>query len=307
MKKSTFHLLFVLLLIVALPVSAFARCADLPTGLDAQKQQNISRIEVGQTFDDILDQGWIAIGLYSDFAPYSFKNQDGDIDGIDVAIGRLLAEKMGVEPRFYLLEAGENVDADLRNYVWKGRLLGGPLMHIMMHMPYDADFACRNEMVKLTGQYYKESLAIAYNQEFYNESPPLPAYFRFDPVAVENDTLADFYLSGLARGQVLPNVRRYQTTDEALDALFAGEVNAVMGAKGQLQHRANASDSDAITSHMPPMPGLAIGEWTLGLAVRHTNRDLGYEVDYIIEQALADGTIVDIFKRYHVDFMAPER
>ena len=59
--------------------------------------------------------------------------------------------------------------------------------------------------------------------------------------------------------------------------------------------------------HAPPLPAFSVGRWTLGVAVRHTNRDLGYDVDYAIEKALASGAIQAIFERHGVSFQPPER
>ena len=55
-----------------------------------------------------------------------------------------------------------------------------------------------------TGQYQTEGIAIAYDKAAYPEEKPVPAYFRFDTVAVENDSIADFYLSNpIARASQL--------------------------------------------------------------------------------------------------------
>ena len=82
------------------------------------KPQNTSRDYVGQTLDEIRERGWIDIALYEDFPPYSYE-KDGKAAGIDVEIGRIIAEDLGVEARFRLVQAGETLDADLRNWVWK--------------------------------------------------------------------------------------------------------------------------------------------------------------------------------------------
>lgn len=278
--------------------AAHARCEDF---VPQPKPQNASRDIVGKDLDEIQEQGWIEFAVYEDFAPYSYE-AGGKAAGIDVEIGRLIAEDLGVEPRFRLVGAGETLDADLMNYVWKGAVIGGRVSNVMLHVPYDSDFACRIEQVVFTGQYATESLAIAYARAEYPEDPPLPAYFRFDTVAVENDSISDFYLSGLAGGQLLANIRRFPTTEEAMAALANGEVKAAMGPRGPLE----AGMTEATGIHQPPLPGLARKAWTLGVAVHMSYRALGYAVDDAISAALQDGRIAAIYETHGLTFQPPE-
>ncbi|MEM8755373.1 MAG: transporter substrate-binding domain-containing protein, partial [Pseudomonadota bacterium] len=253
--------------------------------------------------DTIQDRGWIEFAVFEDYPPWSWEEK-GEATGVDVEIGRLIAEALEVEPRFMFVAPGENLDADLRNYVWKGPIVGGRVANVMLHVPYDSDFACRVEQVVFTGQAYAEEVAIAYAKAAYeDDEKPVPAYFRFDLVGVENDTIADFYLSSLAGGQLLANIRRYPNYSAAMAALRAGDVKAVMGPRAELEHGAD----DGVAVHTPPLPGFAKGSWTLGVAVNHRYRPLAYSVDAAIEEALADGRIASIFDEYGLTFAAPER
>ncbi|MEM7548006.1 MAG: transporter substrate-binding domain-containing protein [Pseudomonadota bacterium] len=282
-----------------LPDSAAARCDDFVPG---PKPQNTSRDFVGHDLDTILDRGWMAFAVYEDYPPYSW--EDGSTPrGVDIEIGQLIAESIGVEARFMFVSAAENLEADLRNHVWKGPLIGGRVANVMLHVPYDSDFACRVEQVVFTGQAYGESIAIAYDQATYPDEKPVPAYFRFDTVGVENDTISDFYLSALGRGQLRANIRRYPSYTAAMEALTAGEVKAVMGPRAELEHRL----TDAIGLHEPPLPGFGKGSWTLGVAVHQAYRPLSYSVDAAIEDALADGQIEQIFADHGLTFTKPVR
>jgi polar amino acid transport system substrate-binding protein len=286
----------VLTLQLAAPL-AHARCEGY---VPQPKPQNADRDIVGKDLDEIQERGWIEFALYENFPPYSF-DEGGEPAGIDVEIGRIVAAELGVEPRFRLVAVGENLDADLFNYVWKGAVVDGHVSNVMMHVPYDSDFACRVEQVVFTGQYATESLAIAYLRDAYPEDPPLPAYFRFDSVAVENDSISDFYLSGLAGGQILSNIHRYPSAEAAMAALAGGEVKAAMGPLGELQ----AGMTEAIGVHQPPLPGLAKEEWTLGVAVHMSYRALGYAVDDAISAALQDGRIAGIYEARGLTFRPP--
>lgn len=286
-----------LCLVALLPLLAAAQ------SLSVSRVQNPDRtFTPGADYDTIVDRGWISFGVYDDFAPYSWE-EAGALRGVDIALGHLIAKGLGVEARFTLMGADETVDDDLRNYVWKGPLVGGDVVNVMLHVPYDRELDYRNELVVLTGKYMVERIAIAYRKAAYSEDPPVPAYFRFDTVGVENDSLADFYLSRLAGGSVIPNMRRYASTPEAMAGLRAGEVMAVMGPYSQLQHGLDETTG----LHRPPLPGLALGEWTLGVALRHNYRQLGYAVDDAIGAALADGSLAAAFAEYGLDLQPAER
>ena len=274
-------------------------CADYTP---QQRPQNVGRDIVGQELDQIQDQGHMLFAVYEDFPPYSWE-EGGQPRGVDIEIARLIAKDLGVEARFNFVDAGENLDADLRNNIWKGPIIGGRVANVMMRVPYDSSFKCRVEQVVFTGQYAAEAIAIAYDKTSYPEEKPVPAYFRFDSVGVENDSIADFYLSSFAGGQLAGNMQRHTTMAEAMAALNAGQVMAAMGPLGQIEY--GLSDSSDV--HQPPLAGFAVSKWTLGVAVNFRYRPLSYAVDDAINYALQDGRIAAIYADYGLSFQEPER
>ncbi len=274
------------------------RCADVVPGA---RPQNTDRDFVGQTLDEIRERGFIEFAVYEDFPPYSWQ-EAGAPKGVDIGVGAIIAEFIGVEPRFRFVAAGETLDADLMNYVWQGAAVGGRVSNVMLRVPYSATLGCRIDQVVLTGQYANEAIAIAYRRDIYPDKPPKPPVFRFETVGVENDSLADFYLGTIAGGQVVPMVRRFRTTELAMAALRAGEVTAVMGAQAQLEHGA----AEGIAVHLDHLPGLAIGTWTLGAAVHQSHRDLAYEVGDAVAAAVADGRMAALFAAHGVSFHPPD-
>lgn len=274
-------------------------CADFEL---QPKPQNVGRDIVGKEMDMLQDQGHMLFAVYENYPPFSWEDA-GKPRGVDIEIARIIAQDLGVEARFNFVAAGENLEADLRNNVWKGALIGGRISNVMMRVPYDSTFKCRVEQVVFTGQYAKESVAIAYDKANYPDEKPVPAYFRFDSVAVENDSIADFYLSSFAGGQLNKNVQRFTDMSDAMSALNLGEVNAAMGPLGQLEH--GLSTTTAV--HQPPLAGFAVSEWTLGVAVNFRYRPLSYAVDDAINFALQDGRIEQIYQSYGLTFQVPER
>lgn len=281
------------------PALAADPCAD---HIPQPKPQNVGRDIVGQDMDTIQDQGHMLFAVYEDYPPYSWQ-EAGKPRGVDIEIARLIAEDLGVDARFNFVAAGENLDADLRNNIWKGALIGGQVSNVMMRVPYDSAFKCRVEQVVFTGQYASESIAIAYDKASYPEEKPVPAYFRFDAVSVENDSISDFYLSSFAGGQLASKLQRFPNMVEAMSALRDGEVKASMGPLGQLEY----GSGDTTSIHQPPLAGFAVSKWTLGVAVNFSYRPLSYAVDDAINYALQDGRIADIYARHGLSFQAPAR
>ncbi len=287
--------------VLAVPVAGFAAdpCAD---HVPQPKPQNAGRDIVGQELDQILEQGFMTFALYSEYPPYSWQEK-GQARGVDIDVAHLVAEFIGVEPRFKFVAAGENLEADLRHNLWKGPIVGGAVSNVMMRVPYDSAFRCRVEQVVFPGQYHEEGVAIAYSTLAYeDDDKPVPAYFRFDTVAVENDSIADFYLTSLGRGQTAKGVRRFETMADAMDALNKGEVMAAMGPRAQLEFHAG----DTVAIHEPPLPGFSRASWVLGTGVHFAYRPLAYSVGDAITEGLSDGRIEAIFNAYGLSFHPPQ-
>ena len=233
--------------------------------------------------------------------------------GVDVDVGRIIAAGLGVAARFRFVQAGETLEADLQNYVWKGALVGGHVSNLMLRVPYNSEFTCRVEQVVFTGQYVGKRIGIAYALAAYpdvvpgattegrHDGAPVPAFFRYDAVGVENDSIADFYLSSNIGAE--GKMHRFKSVGAAMQALQAGEVMAVMGPLSELESGAG----DGVRVHTPPLPGFALGTWTLGLALHQSHRDLGYAVDDAVAAGLADGRIAAAYKARGLDFTPPVR
>ena len=137
-----------------------------------QKLQNTFTQDIGRSLDQIREDGWMEFALYDDFRPWSW-SEDGKPRGIDVDLARLIAADLGVKARIRLVTSSETLDADLLNYVYKGATVGGRVSDVMLHVPYDVEYACRFDQVVFTGQYAVERLAIAYGTAGDPETGPV--------------------------------------------------------------------------------------------------------------------------------------
>jgi len=264
------------------------------------------RDRVGIDYDSIIERGYIEIGVYQDFAPYSWRDSAGQLVGVDVELAQLIADGLGVDLRVIDLPADENVDTDLRNYVWRGHYMGQRVVNVLMRVPYNRELDYRNELAGLTGRYAQERFAIAYRVSEYPDEAPWPGSFTSKTVAVENHSLPDFYLTGLQQGALIPNISRRRTLEEAIALLRDGDVTAVMGIRARLEHFLRDDPEFAVESG--PLPGLSIGSWPIGIATAfYTARMLSYEVDDILTAAVRDGRVEAIYRAHGLTWDAPGR
>ena len=276
----------------------------LLAGLAAVPLAGVARAEqLGDNLDVILARKSIRIAAYDDFAPYSFRD-NGQIQGVDIEVGRLIAKAMKVEPEFELKPSGENTDGDLRSNIWKGPISGGDVVNLMLRIPYDKDLALRNDLVKLTGRYSVEKIALAFRWERLGQKPQVEMLRDFK-TGVEIASTADYYLTNIVKGPGQSAVVHFRDMEAAMRSLARGDIDAVMGPLGQLEygkrHEPKAIQIDSIM-----LPGLAYGRWTLCGAVRTNHRDLAYAVDDAVKAAIADGSMAAAFAKYGLSYTAPD-
>jgi ABC-type amino acid transport substrate-binding protein len=253
------------------------------------------------SLEKIRAAGVLRVAVYRDFEPWAW--YDGaTLRGIDVDLGAAIAQKLGVKVEFRDFLAGEDVDDDLRNMVWKGPATGGMVSDIMMHAPFDRAFALRNDRAVIVAPYYRESFAIGCSREIDCEDPPVQ--FKGHKIAVELNSIPDFYMSGQFGGALRSDVVHMTSGMVALDAVRDGKSDLAMATRAQVEH-ALAKGGDALVARKGPIPALTSPGWDIGLAVKDDSRDLGDRLDALIPELVADKTIPAIFEKYGVTLRAP--
>jgi len=253
------------------------------------------------SLDEITEKGEVGIAVYRDYFPFSYR-QDGRVVGIDVDVARYIAKRMEVRLNLIEQTADENVEDDLRNAIWKGHYLGGQVADVMLHVPYDREFALKNDLVFFFGAYYQERVGLAWNPEVAGEQATI-AVFRFNKIGVELDTIADFYLASALNGAILKNVVHLPKPRAVTDALISGETAGAAGPLTQLEAGLKGY-REKFRTGMVPMRGLR-SHWLLGAAVKHTYRQLGYYVGDILAQMVNDGAMKEIFESHGVTYYPP--
>lgn len=266
-----------------------------------------------RTYDIILASGYLKVGVYENFPPYSY-DVDGEPRGIDVELGRRIAGAMGVEFKVHWITPDENLGDDLRNNVWKGHYLAKQrLADVMLRVPYDKAYAYMqdstgeyiNEQVVLFGPYQQETWQIAFNPEKL-DSVETVAVFQYHLIGVEIDTLPDFYLSSGLRGRMREQVRHYPNVRDAFSAMREGEVSAVMGMRAEIDHELARPENAGFKAAGNGFPGIGKQVWDVGMAIKHTHRQLGYALEAIVDKLVKSGELNELFASQELRYSVPD-
>lgn len=245
----------------------------------------------------IRHSGVLKVALYRNFAPFS---HDGH--GVDVDLAEALAAKLGVKMSPLWFDADENMEDDLRNMVWKGHYLGYGPADVMMHAPIDPAYMAKVDRVKFFAPYHRERYAIARQLDLL---PTLDDFAPFEklPLGVEGDTLAASVMLSAEGGRYRNTIKTFRSAGEAVAALKAGAVAAVLAQQGELEGGLRGDARMAID--LPPHPILQKRQWPLGLAVKKQSDDLAQALQAAINELTADGTLKAIMQRHGVQHRQP--
>jgi ABC-type amino acid transport substrate-binding protein len=267
---------------------------------------------VGESLEEIREKGRIKIAVYEDFRPFSFV-EDGDLVGIDVEIAKAIAKGLDLRLELMAVQADENVDADLRNHIWRGPRIGArsegsiavdAVANLMLHVPYNKELDVRNELAVLFSPYFEDRVSIARDPEQFEGGEFSLFDLEGKTVGVELDTLSDFYLSSTWGGKLRSALQRFRRPDDGMAALLAGEIAAFMGPVSQIEGALGDRRED-FDFDQTALPGLAIDSWSVGAAVRENARDLRWEAGDMIDAMVRNGEMAGIFSQYGVDYRSP--
>jgi ABC-type amino acid transport substrate-binding protein len=252
---------------------------------------------VGLSLDEIRARGRLRVGLYEDFAPFCAVGGEGPI-GIDSDIARLIAARLGLILEPVLFQAGEIVDDDLRNHVWRGTVVDRSTVNLLLHVPYARELQTRSELVVLVQPYFTESLALVRDPKRLADEEVLEE----GPIGVELDSLASVRLGVLQGGRLRERLVHYRRPEDGVSALVAGEIAAFAGLLSQIEAGLGV-EKERFT--VGSLPDSGIAAWPIGGAVHENARDLGYTAGDILAEAARDGTMAAIFAAHGVSFRPP--
>ena len=266
-----------------------------------------------RSYDQMIAAGEIKVAVYKDFAPYSF--QDGDTPrGVDVELAQALAKAMGVQLTLIWAPAGEKLDDDLRDYIWRGsQLHNQQLADLMMRAPYDRNYAQKrndqgeleNGHVVMFGPYQNEQWQVAYDRRSLDKVASV-AVFEQHPIGVEVDSVPSFYLTSVFNGMLAAKTHHYPDVPQAFAAMKAGEVDAVMAMRGEIDWQVHEAHDPQLALAENAYPNMGKQRWEIGMAVHESNRQLAYAVEEALEGLIRDGSVQGIYSHYGLQYEVPE-
>jgi len=240
--------------------------------------------------DRIRRRGSLLVGLYDDMPPFHAKGE-----GIDVELARALASQLGVGLSMLPFRAGENMDDDLRNVVWRGHYLGWGPADVLLHVPLERRLMDANPRVQVVAPYYRERVAIARRRDALPALESL-AVLRGHAVAVAGQSLAGWLLIG-ADGGVLRETLATQWPDgvAAATALREGRVAAAAGLASELEHV--LGDDSRFAIEPLPAPRAPHDGWAIGCAVKKDAGELTTALQQAIETLRQSGRVAALFEQ----------
>lgn len=258
-------------------------------------------------FDEVVADGRLRVALYEDNAPFSAM-KDGKPYGIDVDLAQAIADHLKLKLDLRIVDAGENVDGDLRLNLWRGDLAGTALADLMLHVPNDKLLALRNEQVFFTRPYFDQRIGFAWRP-----GPSLPDLESLEAldeqtVAVEGNSASDLILLMAGAGRYRDNLRHFPNFEAAAKAFLGGETPILAGTRPAVEATCHASGRPAQECRIAEIAlgGAVKTHWELAGAVRSDSRDLGYAVGEAITALAENGTLQSIFAKYGVTFAPPK-
>jgi ABC-type amino acid transport substrate-binding protein len=245
------------------------------------------------TLAQVRERGRLIVGLYEDMPPFHVKGR-----GIDMELGRALAEGLGVQFAPLPFHADENMADDLRNMVWKGHYLGHGPADVLMHVPVDRPLIEATPQARIFGPYYRERVMLARRVD---ELPRLETLSQLGTrrVAVPGQTLAGWLLIGADGGAYREQLlTQWKDGCEAARALQRGEVAAAAGLASELE--SVLAGDGAYRIEPLPSPRAPREGWAAGLAVKRDATDLAEALQQTLNGLIQAGRVGEIFAKYKV-------
>ena len=280
-------------LITAAP--ALALGALLGVGGSARAQDEKSALT------RVRERGRLVVGLYHDLPPFHVKGQ-----GIDMELAQALAKGLGVELSPLPFNAGENMNDDLRNMVWRGHYLGYGPADVMLHVPVDKYFMQQNKQALIFAPYMREQVVLV------RDTRRLPvvtgaADLQGLPLAAERGTGAASALIGHDNRLLSAQVRLYADGVKAAQAVLEGKAAAAYVTRAQAESaifRAPTRPQHVDISDFP-LTGVPPQGWLVGMAIKATNDELGQALQQALQSLRGSGELLAIFKQHGLTLTAP--
>ena len=240
----------------------------------------------------------LKVGVYRKFSPF---HEDGQ-GGIDDDVGAELAKRLGVNVSVISYLAGDEMEDDFRNIIWKGHYLGLPVSDVMLHVPTDEALAKSAPQVQIFGAYAKEETIVAYDKERLSNWKGMESLGSLR-LGVEMQSMPDLYISSFG-AQYNSQIDHFPQLTDAVKELKAGKLQVVLGSRSKTESAIGADrDRFTFTQFKGGIYGRALN---LGVAVNKGENKLKQELQNAITAMQADGSLTRIYAKHSATWVAPD-
>ncbi|WP_089952040.1 ABC transporter substrate-binding protein [Limnohabitans sp. 2KL-3] len=255
--------------------------------------------------DKVRASGILKVALYKDNAPYS-DGKGQDMEGVDVALAQALAAEMGLKLSLLPFDAGEKMNDDLRNMVWRGHYLGYGPADVMLHVPVDKFLMVDNRQALIFAPYSREVLVVFHALD---RLPSLQSGMDLQdlPLAAERGSGAASTLIGFSGGRLRSQVKMFNSGIDAAHSVIKGEAAAayVTRAQAETALRASGRPPAGFGLTQLTLPGLADNGWPIGMAVNANNKKLALALESALQKVRADGRLLAMYRDRGLTLVAP--
>lgn len=236
--------------------------------------------------------GTLKVAIYNELAPFSDKGQ-----GIDADLAAALAAKLGLKLALLPFNAGDDLNDDLRNMVWKGHYLGYGPADVMLHVPVDRMLMNANPQVEIFAPYHVETVRLV------RSAQAIPTFDGTDALAgkrigVEKVSIAGMVMLGEQNGRFRDQVHIYPTAIEALQQLKEGKLDAVLATRSEIESVLRGDPAFPI--EQVAFDRLPRAGWAIGMAVKKDRTDLARQLQAALNELRASGELRTLFAKYGV-------
>ncbi|NIC40921.1 ABC transporter substrate-binding protein [Aquabacterium sp. A08] len=258
-----------------------------------------------QDLDKVRASGTLKVAVYKDNAPYS-GGPGNDVQGLDVSLARGLARELNLQLSLLPFDAGEKMNDDLRNMVWRGHYLGYGPADVMLHVPVDKYLMAQNRQTLIFAPYAREVLTVFHRldrlsgirsgDDLHNQT-----------LGAERGSGAASILMGYRGGMLRDQVRIYPSGTEAAQAVLQGEVTAAYVTRAQAEAAMFAARVDRTPYGLTELglPGLADNGWPIGMAVKSEHKALALALEAALQRLRDKGELLAMFREHGLTMVAP--
>jgi len=123
---------------------------------------------------------------------------------------------------------------------------------------------------------------------------------------VECATRPRLYVTAVVNGVCAGKPRHYPGVPQAFAAMKAGEVDAVMAMRGEIDWQVHEAADPQLALAENAYPNMGKQLWEIGMAVHESNRQLAYAVEEALESLIREGSVKTIYGQYGLRYDVPE-